>query len=402
MYRRIVMKWRFLGFFRALFGSSGHDLAEVFLRIMFCVSLFRLLDLETETTVTITECLLRNHVDIPLLDYKPVAQYSRPWYKKGFFYPSDYCTFTKCSTCNFVARNDRPNSTPRDLLLTGMFKRAENIVPMLRTLRSTGSKCSVVVFTDIDIYKQLPPRLLEFVRDCGCTIVDTGVLFSTERRYLFMLRNSAAYDFLRARHYLFDRVLLIDLFDTVFQGDPFMEDLKDDLIGFSEEHGSVVRGNHIKGCEILCGKKTAHKYLMWKPMINCGTVVGTIHSMMVFLEQFFALISGLSQENYVKLIETNYPDQAIVNVLVRTGILERCGLRVKLFDHTEQFASMFRTHKLQYDFRMGSYRPNASMPYPLVLHNFDRTVHEFCWDLLRVCPQEFPIFGPYTRCEQPL
>jgi hypothetical protein len=97
----------------------------------------------------------------------------------------------------------------------------------------------VVIFTDSTVYTSAP--FIGFLSGCGVTVINIGTLFSNQRNYLFMLRNSACYDFLRIREGLFDRVILFDLFDTVFQGDPFTVEIIRDIIAFSTET-AVIRG----------------------------------------------------------------------------------------------------------------------------------------------------------------
>jgi hypothetical protein len=273
-----------------------------------------------------------------------------------------------------------------------MFKQSANVIPCIRSLRTTGSRCSVVIFTDSGVYNSVP--FIEFLTGCGVSVINIGALFSHERNYLFMLRNSACYDFLRLREALFDRVILIDLFDTVFQGDPFTEEITRDTIAFSVET-AVVRGNHLKGAAILIGSDAANRHLGWKHVINCGTVIGTTQTVLAFLGLEFHLTRRLPRNKYVELIETNYPDQALVNVLVRMDMLASRGMNVRLYDVDELYVTTYKLYTRPYNFRLGFYRPNAT--YPVLVHNFDR-VASFCRSIIRACPQQFATPDHYVRC----
>jgi hypothetical protein len=209
-----------------------------------------------------------------------------------------------------------------------------------------------------------------------------------------MLRNSACYDFLRLREGLFDRVILIDLFDTVFQGDPFTEEITRGIIAFSTET-AVIRGNHLKGAAILVGADAAQSRLSWQHVINCGTVIGTTQTVLGFLGLEFDLTRRLPKDRYVELIETSYPDQALVNVLVRMDILTNRGMKVRLYHVDELYATTYKVYRQPYDFRLGFYRPNAT--YPVLVHNFDR-VSRFCRSILSACPPQFDTPDQYVRC----
>jgi hypothetical protein len=239
-------------------------------------------------------------------------------------------------------------------------------------------------------------RLLDSLRDCGCTVINTGTLFSQDRNYLFMLRNSATYDFLRFRTHLFDRVILFDLFDTIFQGDPFTREINETMIGFSLET-ALIRGNHLRGAIILVGKEMSMEKLFWRPVINCGTVIGSMHAVMIFLKMEFDMVKNLSRKDYVTLIETAYPDQALVNVLVRGGFVEAQGLNVRLYEHFELFVSLYKVFKWEYNMTFGHYAPKGV--YGLLIHLYDRSP-EFCASVAAACPQEFEVPNQYVRCKE--
>jgi hypothetical protein len=217
-----------------------------------------------------------------------------------------------------------------------MFLRSASVVPCIRSLRTSGSRCSVVIFTDSDVFASIPFRA--FLADCGCALISIGKLFSDKRNYLFMLRNSACYDWLRYRDWLFDRVILIDLFDTIFQGDPFTEEITENVIAFSVETAKI-RGNHLRGAAILAGRAAADQKVAWQDVVNCGTVIGSTRTVLSFLALEFRLIRKLAPKEYEALIATNYPDQALVNVLVRLNRPSDHGMRVRLYTVEELYVT---------------------------------------------------------------
>jgi hypothetical protein len=325
-------------------------------------------------------------------DWAPVANYSARWYLRGHFRASEFASARACAPCAFAVRGARANSSPRDLLATGMFRRSAGVIPCVRTLRTAGSRCTVVVFTDAAVFSAI--GFHRYLADCGVTLVNVGALFSERRNFLFMLRNSACYDWLRYRDFLFDRVILIDLFDTVFQGDPFTDEIADDVIAFSVETAQI-RGNHLRGAALLVGAADADSRVAWQPVVNCGTVMGSTRTVLSFLALEFRLIRRLPWADYVALIETNYPDQALVNVLVRLGMLAEHGMTVRLYGVEELYVTTYKVYKRPYTFRIGEYAPSGV--YPVLVHNYDR-VKEFCRSITAACPPEFDTPDQYVRC----
>lgn len=56
---------------------------------------------------------------------------------------------------------------------------------------------------------------------------------------------------------LIDRILIADLFDTLFQGDQFTKDLNASEIGLSGETGELAE--HYKGVNTLVGEEIGNK-----------------------------------------------------------------------------------------------------------------------------------------------
>jgi hypothetical protein len=187
---------------------------------------------------------------------------------------------------------------------------------------------------------------------------------------------------------------LIDLFDTIFQGDPFTEEITENVIAFSVETAKI-RGNHLTGAAILAGRKEADAKVAWQDVVNCGTVIGSTRTVLSFLALEFRLIRQLAPEQYTALIATNYPDQALVNVLVRLDILNHSGMSVRLYTVEELYVTTYKVYKRPYNFSLGNYAPNGV--FPVLVHNYDR-VGTFCRSITAACPAEFPTPDQYVRC----
>lgn len=128
---------------------------------------------------------------------------------------------TNCSHCNYTVRNENANSTPRDLILAGSTTNVKNINLFIRTLRHTGSKCTVAFLLDSAAYNILTPEMLKDIYQCGGQVINMGTPeFTGDRDYFSLVYLWVLYVAKRNSH-RFDRIYKCDLFDTYFQGDPF-------------------------------------------------------------------------------------------------------------------------------------------------------------------------------------
>jgi hypothetical protein len=105
-------------------------------------------------------------------------------------------------------------STSRDVILTGATKYGPGVLRLISSLRQTGCRARIFIFTFYDT--EFPPILLE----CGVTLVFAKP--STRSiRSPFKIRWEWYYSFLRNHTGQFDRVFHTDAFDAFFFEDPF-------------------------------------------------------------------------------------------------------------------------------------------------------------------------------------
>ena len=140
-----------------------------------------------------------------------------------FFGNFSVSTFSnKCELCNFRVRNVQyADSSSRDLLLLIGVDAVQNLVPLMRSLRTTNSRCSVAIFIDDDA--KIDKSTLNAVTNCGlhifrCARFKTRTAFPcSSDNYIFFYIKA----FLKQNAGKFDRVIISDSYDIVFQGDPF-------------------------------------------------------------------------------------------------------------------------------------------------------------------------------------
>ena len=134
--------------------------------------------------------------------------------------------YTSCELCRFPVRNEVNNSSHEDLIIAAAVSHIANENFFSRTIRTTGSKCHIVIVCDEEAMNKLPKERYESAVSCGvqfCVVPSKrwggGYWGKATVAYYYVL----AY-ILRNRG-LFKRIIFQDLYDSIFQGDPFTSDL---------------------------------------------------------------------------------------------------------------------------------------------------------------------------------
>ena len=144
-------------------------------------------------------------------------------------------TYSKnCPLCKNSPHNKKPNSTPKDVILSYASGYISNMALFVRTLRTTHSNCSIVLFFDIEVINSLTDDEKQFLIDCDVQIIVCNFANAPEvylKSYAFELFES----FIRNNVMMINRVIICDLFDFLFQGDPFNEYLPKDEIHIVHE-----------------------------------------------------------------------------------------------------------------------------------------------------------------------
>ena len=131
-----------------------------------------------------------------------------------------------CLLCNYsnVGFSD---SSKRDVVISFAAKNVMNIALLQRTLRTTGSNASLVILLDNQAMNTIDPITYQFFKNCSTQVVITpDVPYASSgfecKNFLFSL----VYLFIKFNRYMINKVIFVDLFDTLFQGDPFNQFLR--------------------------------------------------------------------------------------------------------------------------------------------------------------------------------
>lgn len=140
--------------------------------------------------------------------------------------------FKDCKLCKMDPLETNSNSSPRDIVVSVGFGSLKNIGEFVRSLRTSGCQAQIVVFTDCK-----PPN--DYFRFCDVIYVpirlakDIGVQkLTTFRGIRYKLLSHFLNLFPKG---FIDRVLYADLYDTIFQGDPFIKRVTNNTFVLSNE-----------------------------------------------------------------------------------------------------------------------------------------------------------------------
>lgn len=220
-----------------------------------------------------------------------------------------------------------PTAVPgrgRDLVLTtaiGYSK--ERLAPFVRSLKASGFTGDLVMFV-----AELAPDTIRFLRDYGATLrsFDTHVHLDV---HLNMSRFLRYYEFLRDADFAapdgtapYDRILLTDVQDVVFQKNPFNFPERHSVYFFFEDEEWPFGRCPINKTYVEMAFGT-EGYERWKEnLISCaGTTIGTFAGIMQYL--IHMQIIYLRTRNY--LSRWHSIDQSIHNRILYDDLIPRCG-----------------------------------------------------------------------------
>lgn len=138
----------------------------------------------------------------------------------GLFLESFFEHPKQCEFCKFHVRNQDADSTNKDWVITSGIKRTNNMIPFIRSLRTTGCQAQCHFLFDTSAYVKITRYTSKLITSCGGHIFETRNSFNMPPKYLRFL---FCYKHIKKHSELMDRVIICDLYDTIFQGDPFVQ-----------------------------------------------------------------------------------------------------------------------------------------------------------------------------------
>lgn len=318
--------------------------------------------------------------------------------------PNDLCDF-----CFFDPENDgtHPNSSPRDIVLTCAFHRLYNLHVFVRTLRTTGCKARIIVITDKPTMHSYPPYYYQALNNCGMQFICIDEEIPVKREDVFFFRHCLFTQFLEINKGLIDRVIVADMYDTIFQHDPFTEEFDRNIIYFSSERMQLTLRSWVRCMEItyyrleklkikLDMNRGKFNQLMKNDIINGGLQAGGVENMI----KFFSTMTKVGEPAFRKAFGD---DQAFMNIFIYSHVFD------DMFNYTIDegdsgflsTASIFRK-VYEGDFisgdAVGEYKCDGRIP--AVLHQYER-FKNIVENVLLDCPNNDPYIDDYIRIYNP-
>jgi hypothetical protein len=213
----------------------------------------------------------------------------------------------------------------------------ENMLSFIRTLRTSGTRCTVIAFVDQNCLSLCVNRSLEVFANCGLSLINLGNVLERFQNRIAVSRQVVYYGFLYYFQQHYRRVILADVTDTIFQQDPFTTHFTDDMLAVSTEcityKGCVWNLAWIKSID------EAHiDFYLDLPVINSGLILGSTMNIMRMLAVLMKLPA------YTTFAVNKYDwgiDQAFLGMVAYRGMLRQAGLNLTMLGPDSPYASLF-------------------------------------------------------------
>jgi len=300
--------------------------------------------------------------------------------------------YDNCPMCYFKSLNNNSNSSPRDMVLAVVINRVNNIFPWVRSLRTTGCKAKVVLLFDSVSYSHLSEDTHGLFVNCSISYFNVGYIPNVHYNAIFAIKNMLGYDFLTHVCENFDRVLFVDLYDVVFQEDPFNSNIGLKEMIITRETPPFSRSYNNQQRVLPLFNSTQYMNVLFKPVLNAGLVYSDPHSLIRYWEMYFSMFNP----NDLNSLKTC--DQGYMNYLYYSGRMEMAGIRVRVFYRKHGFDTLSSAGLNPNDLKIGTAVFKSTNTRLIIIHQFDRM--RLCIDdLIQKCPQGNYMVkeGSYTR-----
>ena len=285
--------------------------------------------------------------------------------------------YSQCDPCHFTVRNEAQDSSPRDLLIAAAVKNIANEQFFARSIRTVQSKCHVVIICDEEAMSKLPKERYEAAVKCGvqfCVVPiknwHGGYWGQATVAYYYVLA------FLLRNRGKFNRIIFQDLYDSIFQGDPFTSDL---LSAYNEIH--VTHEFHLPSSPFM--RKQYNKYKITVPEEFRNEYYKNSSHFAGYAEIFLKFMLLFVSVNYFK---KGWNDQVTANYLNYYGLLQEYGLNYSDPGKANRFINMINAHGAE-KASLGNYHAILSnnQKYAVCIHHTWFKIRVFL-DIAKFCP----------------
>ncbi|OHT11928.1 hypothetical protein TRFO_18394 [Tritrichomonas foetus] len=320
--------------------------------------------------------------------------------------------FPKCPLCKYQIQSN-PNAPKRDdsydISLSFLMGNISGVVPYIQTLRSTGSKAQIVIFVDDETGETIYLKTGSFMKDCGVHIINIGNIPKNNNCRYFVLnyvKYAASLLFLQT-HPFFDRVLVTDLSDVIFQGNPFLAVFPNNetFISSPEYENNGIQTSHwyeeeteieiLKMLTEIRKDVSFHSFRRKESYYNSGVFLTTYHLAVSHFFNVFDLLNDITHSQWDRLEELNEKlEETNVNIYAINTYLKKNNSITVLNDglNNELFLLTGRQYEKGQQFPNFKYKGNYVLLFHLV--HLDK---EYCNSISQKCSPIFD-FTPYYHC----
>ena len=357
--------------------KSGNIFAEIaeFLLFFFTITMYLLNNLNVFSNPRFVLSIRQTKIGLFYQSTKKIFGDADSLFDYEIIYKLSKTNISNCQPCKFSPDSNGASSSD-DIAIAVLFgNQIFNVVTWVRTLRSTGCKCKILFFHEPNYKKLFNQYELKALDECGVTWHQIQKSFYGSK-YVFDPRTTkylVIQNFLEAYGNYFKRVMISDVFDTVFQRDPFINVLPRKKISVSIER--VQFGNHdtnmmwVQSIDKFFNKEWWNR----KWVINSGFLLGPSELML-------DLFHTMNQPHY--FFANNTLDQGILNLIYYKNIWSKLWIDFKGQHFISAAYSLFDIKGddkgFMHEYRFQKYTP-------AVLHQYDR-ICPIGENLNKVCP----------------
>ena len=349
--------------------------------------------------IFITQFVLANFTNIKRLFNKPDLQYnsqlrslanviknegqtieySHKWFGKNYSY-----VFELKHVCPCKLRR----RTKKDLIIVSAQKSMSGAVVFMRSLRRTGYFSPVVIMADGEALKKTTNATKELLNLYGAHIIPIGFTNQNENSALSSPL-IPIYDFLKSNTEFYDRVLVCDLYSTVFQDNPFNFPMENDTLYFVSERITFNESDINKAWVMNDLGEFPNEWITYD-VINSGQVMGDISPMLVFLYRCINHLK-LKSSSASSGLRTN--EQATFNILIYSNELDEYNIPYHICIN-ESYSVIMSSHN--YDVSQGFYNVTDHGIYmPMITQYY--ISQEFSKEILEQFPRDDGNLTDYMR-----
>ena len=282
----------------------------------------------------------------------------------------------KCKICSFAPNNTDSNSSPKDVIISCAAHRTFNFVLFQRTLRTTHSNATIVLFLDRKAYESLDLDSLAFSKNCQTQIIITPDVppscpLKGSKNFMFY----HICQFIRINEERINRVIFLDLFDSLFQADPFTKSFHKNEIYICREHlKNKINLDIPTWIRQFDPNFTLSDQQKEQKPLNSGFFGAYSRDMLTFFNEFLKYSS----------FDTRH-DQALINMLDFYQVYQRIGLQIKPIDFNERVTHFsYKYITRPFPFLPGNYNDKITATIIHLYYNGNDNLRK---SILYVCPR---------------